>query len=62
MVRTVTLRLSDDTYQMVQQYAEAAHLSVDSWVESVLDAEDTRRRGAAQAVWMETHPGTTAER
>ena len=56
MARTVTLRLSDATYHMVERYAEADRQSINGWVESVLDAEDMRRRCAAHGAWMGAHP------
>jgi hypothetical protein len=39
----------------VKRYAEADQ-SMNSWVEAVLDAEDTRRRCAAHAAWVEANP------
>jgi hypothetical protein len=56
MARTVTLRLSDATYHMVKRYAEADHQSINGWVESLLDAEDMRRRCTAHGAWMLAHP------
>ena len=43
MAKTVTLRLSDSAYEAVKQYAEADHKSMNSWIVTLLDAEDMRR-------------------
>lgn len=56
MARTITLRLSDEAYEAVRRYAEADQQSMDRWVESVLDAEDMRRRCAAHDAWVAANP------
>lgn len=56
MTRTITLRLSDEAYAAVKRYAEADRESMNSWIESVLDAEDMRRRCAAHAAWLDANP------
>lgn len=56
MARTITLRLSDEAYETVRRYAEADRQTMDGWVESVLDAEDMRRRCAAHEAWMAANP------
>jgi hypothetical protein len=56
MARTVTLRLSRQAYEAVKRYAEAEHTSMNSWIESVLDAEDMRRRCAAHGEWLRSDP------
>jgi hypothetical protein len=56
MARTVTLRLSDSAYAAVKQYAEADRKSMNSWIETLLDAEDMRRRCEAHDRWMAEHP------
>ncbi len=45
MARTVTLRLSDATYEAVKRYAEADQQSMNSWIEG-----PSRRRGHAAAL------------
>jgi hypothetical protein len=52
----VTLRLSDSAYEAVKQYAEADKKSMNSWIETLLDAEDMRRRCDAHDRWMREHP------
>lgn len=56
MAKTVTLRLSDSAYRAVKQYAEADRKSMNAWIETLLDAEDMRRRCQAHDVWMRGHP------
>lgn len=60
MARTVTLRLSDSAYEAVKQYAEEDQRSMNNWIETVLDAEDMRRRCEAHDRWMREHPQTAA--
>ncbi len=55
-MKTITLRLSDEAYQRVKRYADTEHTSMNSWIESLLDAEDMRRRCAAHDRWMASHP------
>jgi len=43
--------LSDTAYEAVK-YAEADRTSMNSWIESVLDGEDMRRRCEAHGRWM----------
>ena len=43
MARTITSRLSDDTYEAVKHYADVDQQSMNSWIESLLDVEDMRR-------------------
>jgi hypothetical protein len=40
--RTVTLRLFEQSYQAVKQYAEADQTSMNAFIESLLDTEDIR--------------------
>ncbi|TAN31286.1 hypothetical protein EPN29_13835 [bacterium] len=56
MAKTVTLRLSDTAYEAVKQYAEADEKSMNAWIETLLDAEDMRRRCQAHDRWMQAHP------
>lgn len=60
MSRTITLRLSEEVYEAVKRYAEAEHTSMNAWVESVLDAEDMRRRCAAHGAWMAANPAVAS--
>jgi hypothetical protein len=60
VARTVTLRLSDSAYEAVKQYAEADRKSMNAWIETVLDAEDMRRRCDAHNHWMREHPDVGA--
>lgn len=57
MAKTVTLRLSDSAYAAVKRYAEADQLSMNAFIEGLLDAEDMRRRCAEHDRWMTDHPG-----
>jgi len=52
----ITLRLSDEAYQAVKQYAEAEQTSMNSWIEGLLDAEDMRRRCIAHDAWITANP------
>ncbi|WP_116377673.1 hypothetical protein [Mycobacterium sp. MFM001] len=56
----ITLRLSESAYEAVKRYAEADQQSMNSWIETLLDAEDMRRRCGAHDQWMRTHPEATA--
>lgn len=56
MAKTVTLRLSDGAYEAVKRYAEADSKSMNAFIETVLDAEDMRRRCEAHDLWMRKHP------
>ncbi len=60
MAKTVTLRLSDSAYQAVKQYAEADQKSMNAWIETLLDAEDMRRRCDAHDRWTREHPNAAA--
>lgn len=60
MARTVTLRLSDSAYNAVKQYADADQKSMNAWIETLLDAEDMRRRCKAHDEWMRDHPKIAA--
>lgn len=60
MAKTVTLRLSDSAYEAVKQYAEADQKSMNAWIETVLDAEDMRRRCEAHDQWMRENPHVAA--
>lgn len=44
MARTITPRLSDDAYEEVRRHADADQQPMNSWIESVFDLEDMRRR------------------
>jgi len=56
MARTVTLRLSDSVYEAVKRYAGDDQKSMNSWIGSLLDVEDMRRRCDAHDRWMQDHP------
>ena len=60
MARTVTLRLSDSAYEAVKRYAEADQKSMNSWIETLLDAEDMRRRCEAHDRWLRERPQAAA--
>jgi hypothetical protein len=60
VAKTVTLRLSDSVYDAVKQYAEADQKSMNAWLETVIDAEDMRRRCEAHDQWMRAHPDVGA--
>jgi len=64
VAKTVTLRLSDSAYEAVKRYAEADQKSMNAWIETVLDAEDMRRRCEAHDQWMRERPhvGAFSER
>ena len=48
----MTLRLADSAYEAVKQYAEADHKSMNRSIETLLDAEDMRRRCEAHDQWI----------
>jgi len=56
MARTITLRLSDSSYDAVRRYADEDQQSMNSWIEGLLDIEDMRRRCVAHEKWMTDHP------
>ena len=60
MARTVTLRLSDTAYAAVKRYAEAESLSMNAFIEHLLDVEDMRQRCIAHDQWMKDHPEAVA--
>ncbi|KAA1250029.1 hypothetical protein F0Q45_11920 [Mycobacterium simiae] len=60
MARMITLRLSESAYEMVKCYADADQQSMNSWIESLLDFEDMRRRCVAHDEWMQAHPDAAA--
>lgn len=60
MAKTVTLRLSDGAYEAVKRHAEADQKSMNAWIETLLDAEDMRRRCHAHDLWMRQHPDAVA--
>ncbi len=60
MAKTVTLRLSDSAYAAVRRYAEADNLSMNAFIENLLDVEDMRRRCSAHDRWMQEHPDAVA--
>lgn len=60
IAKTVTLRLSDSAYDAVKRYAEAYRQSMNAWIETLLDAEDMRRRCNAHDQWMREHPDVAA--
>lgn len=60
MAKTITLRLSDTAYEAVKRYADADETSMNSWIESVLDVEDMRRRCDAHGQWMQENPDAVA--
>lgn len=55
-MRTITLRLSVEAYETVRRYAEHDQQSMNSWLETLLDAEDMRRRCEAHGRWMAENP------
>lgn len=60
MAKTVTLRLSDSAYAAVKRYAEADQLSMNAFIEGLLDVEDMRRRCTEHGRWMNDHPDAVA--
>lgn len=60
MAKTVTLRLSDSAYAAVKRYAEADQLSMNAFIEGLLDVEDMRRRCTEHDRWMSDHPEAVA--
>jgi hypothetical protein len=60
MAKTITLRLSDDQYDLVKRYADDDRQSMNAWIESLVDVEDMRRRCAAHGQWMADNLGTVA--
>lgn len=60
MAKTITLRLSDDQYDLVRRYADDDRQSMNAWIESLVDVEDMRRRCAAHGQWMANNPETVA--
>lgn len=60
MAKTVTLRLSDSAYEAMKRHADADQKSMNAWIESLLDAEDMRRRCAAHDQWMRDNPDAGA--
>lgn len=52
----ITLRLTDIAYEAVKRYADADRQSMNSWIESLLEVEDMRRRCTAHDQWMQAHP------
>lgn len=53
-MKTITVRLPDDAYDAVKQHAEGDQVSMNAWIEGVLDQEDMRRRCAAHERWMQS--------
>ena len=60
VAKTITLRLSDDQYDLVKRYAEADRQSMNAWLESLVDVEDMRRRCVAHGQWMSNNPEAVA--
>jgi len=60
MAKTITLRLSDNQYDLVKRYADDDGQSMNAWIESLVDVEDMRRRCAAHGQWMAKNPETVA--
>jgi hypothetical protein len=56
MAKTITLRLSDDRYDLVKRYADDDRQSMNAWIEGLVDEEDMRRRCAAHGEWMSNNP------
>ena len=52
----MTQRLSDRAYATWKHYANEDDTSLNAWIETVLDAEDMRRRCEAHDRWMRDHP------
>ncbi len=59
-MKTITLRLSDAAYAAAKHHAEVEHKSMNAWIESLLDAEDMRRRCAEHGEWMASDPDAVA--
>lgn len=59
-MKTITLRLTDEAYEAVKSHAAAEHRSMNAWIETVLDAEDMRRRCQAHDQWMSANPDAVA--
>jgi len=60
MAKTITLRLSDDQYDLVKRYAQDDRQSMNGWIEALVDVEDMRRRCAAHGQWMSNNPEAVA--
>jgi hypothetical protein len=60
MAKTITLRLTDDQYDLVKRYADDDQRSMNAWIESLVDIEDMRRRCAAHGQWMADNPEIVA--
>jgi hypothetical protein len=56
MAKVITLRLSDDRYEVIKRYADDDEQSMNGWIESLVDVEDMRRRCAAHGQWMSNDP------
>lgn len=50
----------NSAYEAVKRYADADQKSMNSWIESLLDVEDMRRRRVAHDRWMQNHPEAAA--
>lgn len=59
-MKTITVRIPDEHYNAVKQHAEADHMSMNAWIESVLDQEDMRRRCATHDDWLRNNPDALA--
>lgn len=58
MAKAVTLRLSDSA--AVTKYAEADRLSMNAFIDALLDVEDMRRRCSDHDLWLQQHPEAVA--
>lgn len=58
MAKAVALRLSDSA--AVTKYAEADRLSMNAFIEALLDVEDMRRRCSDHDLWLQQHPEAVA--
>jgi hypothetical protein len=59
-MKTISLRLPDEAYDAVKKYAESDQVSMNFWIEALLNAEDMRRRCAAHDRMMRGNPDMVA--
>lgn len=59
-MKTISLRLPDEAYNAVKKYAENDRVSMNSWIEALLNAEDMHRRCTAHDRMMSANPDMVA--
>ncbi len=52
-----TLSLDQHLYEKVRAWAGRDGVSINQWMATALDREDTRRRNQAHNDWLTAHPG-----